>query len=431
MLDDGLDFSFSGLKTAVVNHVRKPPRGVDRGRGRQLPGRGGGRAGDQGPPRRAWRSGRPRLAIGGGVAANSLLREQFLTACTEDGLQAFLPSRSMCTDNAAMIASAGWYRLRDDGPTPLDCRRGSQPPAVHLPMSPAGPGPADRDEWADRFDQQAAACHGLGSPLYGRLLHLIAEDIRADGPSWAVMAERADLRFGQAGPLRLVGAAHRLALAGRAPGWARLLPSCGGAVPAGDARLREEWLSMVGSFGDDLRTGLDREVQTNEVARSAGLGLALARTGFPAVRLVELGCSGGLNLRLDRFRIDLGGDRRAGPVLGDPASVVRLAPAVDGAVGDGPALPVVEDRIGIDPHPVDPTSEDGRLTLLSFVWPDQVERLRARRRRHRHRPGGAGGPAGHRRTPQRRWPRCWTGDARRWCSTRSCGSTSRPTCAGR
>ena len=242
-------------------------------------------------------------------------------------------------------------------------------------MSPPGPGPADRDEWADRFDQQAAACHGLGSPLYGRLLHLIAEDIRADGPSWAVMAERADLRFGQAGPLRLVGAAHRLALAGRAPGWARLLPSCGGAVPAGDDRLREEWLSMVGSFGDDLRVGLDREVQTNEVARSAGLGLALARTGFPAVRLVELGCSGGLNLRLDRFRIDLGGDRLAGPVLGDPASVVRLAPAVDGAVGDGPALPVVEDRIGIDPHPVDPTSEDGRLTLLSFVWPDQAERL--------------------------------------------------------
>jgi hypothetical protein len=189
------------------------------------------------------------------------------------------------------------------------------------------------------------------------------------------MSDRADLRFGQAGPLRLVGAAHRLALAGRAPGWAGLLPSCGGEVPAGDDRLREAWLAVVASFGDELRVGLDREVQTNEVARSAGLGLALARTGFPATRLVELGCSGGLNLRLDRFRIDLGGGHGTGLVLGDPDSVVRLAPTVDGPVGGGQALPSVEDRIGIDPHPVDAASEDGRLTLLSFVWPDQAERL--------------------------------------------------------
>jgi N6-L-threonylcarbamoyladenine synthase len=35
-------------------------------------------------------------------------------------MHAFVPSRSMCTDNAAMVASAGWWRLRSDGPTPLD-----------------------------------------------------------------------------------------------------------------------------------------------------------------------------------------------------------------------------------------------------------------------------------------------------------------------
>jgi len=119
MLNDGFDFSFSGLKTSVVNHVRKHPDVstadvaasfqaavvdvlVTKAR------------------RAAKEVGATALALGGGVAANSLLREQFLGACANDGIQGFLPTRSMCTDNAAMIAAAGWYRLEREGPTRLD-----------------------------------------------------------------------------------------------------------------------------------------------------------------------------------------------------------------------------------------------------------------------------------------------------------------------
>ncbi|HEX8582301.1 MAG TPA: tRNA (adenosine(37)-N6)-threonylcarbamoyltransferase complex transferase subunit TsaD [Acidimicrobiales bacterium] len=119
MLDDGYDFSFSGLKTSVVNYVRRHPEASTPDVAASF---------QQAvvdvlvaKTRRAARSIEAKgMCLAGGVAANSLLRERFLDACAEEGVRGFLPSRSMCTDNAAMVAAAAWYRLRSDGPTPLD-----------------------------------------------------------------------------------------------------------------------------------------------------------------------------------------------------------------------------------------------------------------------------------------------------------------------
>ncbi|CAN5227458.1 tRNA (adenosine(37)-N6)-threonylcarbamoyltransferase complex transferase subunit TsaD [soil metagenome] len=119
MLADGLDFSFSGLKTAVINHVRKHPDATtaDVAAGFQeavvdvLVAKA---------RRAAHQIGARGLVLGGGVAANSVLRERFLSACVEDGVHGFLPIRAMCTDNAAMVGAAAWWRLASDGPSPLD-----------------------------------------------------------------------------------------------------------------------------------------------------------------------------------------------------------------------------------------------------------------------------------------------------------------------
>jgi len=118
MLHDGLNFSFSGLKTAVVNHVRKHPdaNSVDIAASFQaavvdvLCAK---------TIRAAKEVGAKGIVLGGGVSANSRLRAQMTAQGEENGFKVALPSRAMCTDNAAMIASAAWYRLRADGATDL------------------------------------------------------------------------------------------------------------------------------------------------------------------------------------------------------------------------------------------------------------------------------------------------------------------------
>ncbi len=127
---DNLDFSFSGLKTAVVNYVRKHPdvSSADIAAAFQMA------VVDvlvTKTRRAAKRVGAKGIVLGGGVAANSLLREELLGACAADGVRGFLPSRAMCTDNAAMIAAAGWYRLGSDGASPLDL---GAAPNLRLPL---------------------------------------------------------------------------------------------------------------------------------------------------------------------------------------------------------------------------------------------------------------------------------------------------------
>lgn len=120
MMHEGLNVSFSGLKTSVINYVRKNPdvlnadvaacfqeAVVDVLCAKTI--------------KAAQQIGAQGIVLGGGVSANSLLRSTMTSRGEQAGFKVALPSRAMCTDNAAMIASAAWYRLLSDGPMDLSC----------------------------------------------------------------------------------------------------------------------------------------------------------------------------------------------------------------------------------------------------------------------------------------------------------------------
>jgi tRNA N6-adenosine threonylcarbamoyltransferase len=116
---DRADFSYAGLKTAVVQHVRDHPDDAVADVAASFQAA----AVDQLVTKLAAaadEAGAPTLVLGGGVAANSLLRARVEDLAATTGRRAFLPAPRLCTDNAAMIAAAAWWRWRADGPTPLD-----------------------------------------------------------------------------------------------------------------------------------------------------------------------------------------------------------------------------------------------------------------------------------------------------------------------
>jgi hypothetical protein len=226
----------------------------------------------------------------------------------------------------------------------------------------------------DRLREQSSSCRRMGSPLTADLLSGAADDLGAGGAVADLLGPLEDDPPGSVPALRFTGALHRLVLERRAPGLAVHYPSVGGTPgdvwPAARAVVEEHL--------DELRELVRRPVQTNEVGRSSALlgGLlhVAAATGLP-VRLLEVGASGGLNLSVDRFRHEVAD----GVVLGDPASPVVLDAPWQGRLPDASVPLRLVERRSCDPDPLDPSSTQDRLTLTSYVWPDQVgrfERLR-------------------------------------------------------
>jgi len=115
---DNLDFSFSGIKTAVINLHHKNPdvnkadlcASFEKTVTEILL---------ENAEKALKQTGLKTIALAGGVSANSYIRNEFLKL-EKQGIKVYMPDLKLCTDNAAMIASAGYYNFIDGKSNSLD-----------------------------------------------------------------------------------------------------------------------------------------------------------------------------------------------------------------------------------------------------------------------------------------------------------------------
>ena len=128
MRGEGFDFSMAGLKTAVINALQELHDRGARIRRHDVAAAFQEAAVDvmvEKTVAAAREEAAERVLVCGGVAANSRLRDRMEKVCKAEGIELFVPSPKLCTDNGAMIAAAGAFRLEVDGPSPLDFRADS------------------------------------------------------------------------------------------------------------------------------------------------------------------------------------------------------------------------------------------------------------------------------------------------------------------
>lgn len=217
-----------------------------------------------------------------------------------------------------------------------------------------------------------ADAESAASPLYGHLAAGAAEDDEVAGLLAAAPID-------EARPTLLLAVAHRLLAADPVHPLSRYYPTLGG-FDGVDAEtwpmFREFLLSRAEAVRELCRT---RFTQTNEVMRAALVYPAIAGVA-KAVRLpialLEVGCSAGLLLGLDRYRYEYlyGGEKfTAGPAK----APVGLHCSVDGAAFPPPPKKLaIGARLGLDRAPVDLADEEQLAWLEACVWADQLDRVR-------------------------------------------------------
>ena len=217
------------------------------------------------------------------------------------------------------------------------------------------------------FHAQAAYCTRNDAPKTAAIVVALADSIDATTSTGARVLGWAGHPVADALPLRLAGGIHHLWRAGLAPELAPLFDGSG--TPMDNAAAMR---GVLARHDAGLRPWLDGPPQTNEPGRSAqlmtGLLEIVARHG-PKLDILEIGSSAGLNLLIDRFRIDL-----PGVTTGPLDSPVRLMPDWRGPPPPSAPPEIVAIR-GVDIAPVDASDPAQASRLLAYIWADHALRF--------------------------------------------------------
>ncbi|KPF72667.1 hypothetical protein IP69_01940 [Bosea sp. AAP35] len=219
------------------------------------------------------------------------------------------------------------------------------------------------------FAGQADGCRRMGSPFTALVCDLLGE--RLDPSSSfgnRILNWRGEPRD-DALALRAAGGLNALARSGRDAGLAALYPPN---QPDAEA-LWHGLARAIAAHDAVLTAALDSAPQTNEVKRCAvllGGALLIARdTGLP-LDLLEIGASAGLNLGFDGYRYELGNSR-----WGQPTASVTIRSDWRGSLPPMEAPLTVASRRACDLNPLDPGNPTDRERVMSYIWPDQSDRI--------------------------------------------------------
>ena len=176
------------------------------------------------------------------------------------------------------------------------------------------------------------------------------------------------VRREQQNPMLLLAALHYTALLGN-PTLGPLYANAASGTGTPPQDFATAVVSFLEQSPDVIQRQLHRSTQTNEVGRS-GIVIAvlreLRRRGVEKINLVDVGMSAGLNLYPDHYRVVQKDDGSVDALICEDLTAFNV---------EGP-LPLIEQRIGIDPSPLDVVVDDDALWLRACLWPEDTRRTR-------------------------------------------------------